>query len=869
MSAVVEPSKGAQPPMRTPAPASQLAVTRIITNGTTTMALPDLAAPSHRMRLRSRLARVVGRNWLLLILLLLWPGSLWAEGLALDVPAAPVHLATASADSAELTVDLADLSDSAKFPFSSTGKWTGYLEFLGKPGTERSLGQPDLFLPFLQDANDMTFLNIRGQLQFDNTDVHEYNIGLGHRHMFTDWILGGYGYFDHRNTQFNNAYRQFTGGLELMSVDWAFRMNGYLPENKTETDTSGVNISVIRPGDQINFQVDGVVQEKALPGLDGEVGYLLPIPWKAYTAVFDETRVYAGGYHFIGENQFESVTGPRGRVEWRAYDLPVLGPGSRFMMGVEAQWDEPRGSQAFGLASLRIPFDVFSDKSKRKSLKGLDRRMLQPVIRDVDIVTSEHNVPAEILPALNWQGKVITKAQDVNPGEELQDAIDENDGDVTLLVMHGDAAGVEVSENGELRDLIEVGEVTLGEDDTLTSAGKVVNLGFNSKWLGTGSIGYTPSGTPVGLNGSIIMGAGGHVNAMMVDATGHDYGILIDKEGTYLMTDNSITEADDAGIQVEGADTVAYVWGGELFRNHKSGFRGGGLYAVNGGRIEAKDVEIYENRFGARAQFGGKIELDGGRVRNNFWGLSVIGAGSELHAKNLTVSDTTGLNAVVATTSSILTLENVYVLNSAGLGVLAGRGATVTMTDSHVWGTLGGVVPGDGDGIQVINGASVTMIGGSLKNNARNGMIAVSGGKIFATGVEVSGGRRGASAQGPGEIIIRGGSVKGTTLAGLHAEASGKIFAENVEITKNTGDGVWSVGGGSEIVVKGGEISENTRYGVNSQAAEIRVCDATLKNNEIDAFTSDGGSLAIDTNSQIGSSEGNVIIGDPVDCTFP
>ena len=72
-----------------------------------------------------------------------------------------------------------NLSDPNIFPLSTTGKWTGYLEFLGKPGTERSLGQPDLFLPILQDTNDMTFLNIRGQLQFDNTDVSEYNIGLG------------------------------------------------------------------------------------------------------------------------------------------------------------------------------------------------------------------------------------------------------------------------------------------------------------------------------------------------------------------------------------------------------------------------------------------------------------------------------------------------------------------------------------------------------------------------------------------------------------------------------------------------------------------------------------------------------------------
>lgn len=267
-------------------------------------------AVAYRRRPRPRLAWALAVRLVGLVLLL--PG---AQALAQDRPA--IEPAAALAESADVPMGL-----STSFAFSSTPKWTGYLEFLGKPGTARSLGQPDLFLPVLQDVNDMTFLNVRGQLQFDNTDVSEYNVGLGHRHMFQEWILGGYGYFDHRHTQFGNAYKQFTGGLEALSVDWAVRVNGYLPENKTETMTSGANVSVIRPGDQIKVEVDGIVQEKALPGLDGEVGYLLPIPWQAYTAVFDETRVYAGGYHFFGEDQFESVTGPRGRVEWRAYDLP-------------------------------------------------------------------------------------------------------------------------------------------------------------------------------------------------------------------------------------------------------------------------------------------------------------------------------------------------------------------------------------------------------------------------------------------------------------------------------------------------------------------------------------------------------------------
>ena len=69
-----------------------------------------------------------------------------------------------------------------------------------------------------------------------------------------------------------------------MSVDWAFRMNGYLPESQDgrplprpceyqrERDPAGRSNQ--------RAESDGIVQEKALPGLDGEVGYLLPIPWE-------------------------------------------------------------------------------------------------------------------------------------------------------------------------------------------------------------------------------------------------------------------------------------------------------------------------------------------------------------------------------------------------------------------------------------------------------------------------------------------------------------------------------------------------------------------------------------------------------------
>ena len=793
-----------------------------------------LAAARHWMRFRSRFALMLGPILLLLLS--------WSSGLAQDLPTAPVHVAAASADSVGVSVDL---SDPTKFPLSSTGKWTGYLEFLGKPGTERSLGQPDLFIPFLQDTNDMTFLNIRGQLQFDNTDVSEYNIGLGHRHMFTNWIIGGYGYFDHRNTQLNNSYRQFTGGLELMSVDWAFRMNGYLPENKIETSTSGANVSVIRPGDQINVQVDGIVQEKALPGLDGEVGYLLPIPWKAYRAVFDETRVYAGGYHFLGEDQFESVTGPRGRVEWRAYDLPVLGPGSRFMMGVEAQWDEPRGSQAFGLASLRIPFDVFADKSTRKQLTGLDRRMLQPVIRDVDIVTSEAEV-TEILPALNIEGKAFTKAVDVTTVEEMEEAIANNDGEVLAIFLKGDK---EMVPEGKELHMMDTGEFTLGSNQTLSSYGKELMLGYVSRTLGAGDIGYTPDGTPVGITGSITMGAGSHLNAMVVDATGYDDGILIpsSQTGKYWLTNSTVMNSVNRGVLVEGSGNTLIIRD-STFTGNTTVAGGDGsnaaIVARNGGHIEAEYILVSDNLFqgvlatgadsyikithseildnedeGLRANSGALIEADYLKIgRNRFVGVGVSHANSLVRIKNSLIWGTRkgtpdgygfgdGLNAE---NGARMEAENVEVFDNEGWGVGSwGNNSHITIKHSRIFG------------------------------NALDGFN-IDAGRIEAFFVEITGnGEQGVDVMRAGTLLIEDSLISENGSHGLYSSAkygsAGKIDVQGARLTieNNGGTGVITVGG--HIAV-----TETILNGNGGGPTRNIATGGMFYDEEIDAFDGDG-----------------------------
>ena len=108
-------------------------------------------------------------------------------------------------------------------------KWSPYVEAGGMVGTH-SFGDVDIFIPVWQDQTSLLFGDLRGTFSAQPTE--EGNFGLGYRTQINpDWILGGYGYFDIQNSANDNLFYQVTLGVELKSVDWDFRLNGYIPIN--------------------------------------------------------------------------------------------------------------------------------------------------------------------------------------------------------------------------------------------------------------------------------------------------------------------------------------------------------------------------------------------------------------------------------------------------------------------------------------------------------------------------------------------------------------------------------------------------------------------------------------------------------------
>lgn len=261
-------------------------------------------------------------------------------------------------------------------------KWRPHIDVEAKPGSKRTLGEADLFIPLSQSADTLIFGSLRGR--FDDKTSSEGNFGLGLRHMLpSGWNVGAYGYFDRRRTDQGNFFNQSTLGFEALGRDWDLRTNVYQPlgDRVRDLGTTGGGSTAALSGStvQVTTAASTTREERALGGFDAEVGWRLPL--------FDaedrsQLRLYLGGYRF--SDDVAHVTGSRLRAEFTLAQVPHLWQGAELFLGAEGQDDNVRGSQTFLSLRLRIPFG--GPARPARALSTQERRMTAPLVRDVDIV---------------------------------------------------------------------------------------------------------------------------------------------------------------------------------------------------------------------------------------------------------------------------------------------------------------------------------------------------------------------------------------------------------------------------------------------------------------------------------------------------
>ncbi|MCP4308915.1 MAG: hypothetical protein GY788_29400, partial [bacterium] len=180
--------------------------------------------------------------------------------------------------------------------------------------------------------------------------------------------------------------------------------------------------------------------EQALTGVEGEIGWKLPI----FTSDPDfEVRIFGGGFYYPNSNPGgEDIAGPRGRIEARIYDLNFLTDGSRLVLGGEVRNDDVRGTEGFGSVIVRVPLSIFGGGAPK--LTGLDRRMVDRIEREMIITGIGYHVEDvfvnngdAIVDTIFFSGDGAggdgTYDDPANVGDAIQDA-----GENSVVIVDGD-----------------------------------------------------------------------------------------------------------------------------------------------------------------------------------------------------------------------------------------------------------------------------------------------------------------------------------------------------------------------------------------------------------------------------------------------
>lgn len=274
-------------------------------------------------------------------------------------------------------------------------------ELVTKLSRGRKIAELNYMQPFFIKENHVTIFDLK--LKLDNKRSKEVNLGLAYRYNYDDKvILGIYSYFDQRYTGNHFSVSGNTTGVEALSKYIDARANIYIPQNKRKKINHNSKKVVIN-GTSIFAVSGGHTYESSLRGYDIEVG----TPLFSFLDSLNEkfgTKIYVARYSFTGKN-IKSIKGTRFRLEQNIGETLLGDNRYRFHISAETQFDKVRKRQNFIGLGLKVTFNDKKNSHKKKS-NSLNHRMMETIIRDVDIVT-ESNVEPTVRNNFYMNGKEI------------------------------------------------------------------------------------------------------------------------------------------------------------------------------------------------------------------------------------------------------------------------------------------------------------------------------------------------------------------------------------------------------------------------------------------------------------------------------
>lgn len=773
-------------------------------------------------------------------------------------------------------------------------KWHPHVSTTLKPGSARQLNKVDYFLPFKQDNNSLLFFDFRGVTASDSG--YEGNVGIAYRVLDRekiskrppiygfepvrhwddgDKLYGFYAFYDHRVSPVGYGYNQFTFGGEWMMVDRDIRGNLYLADGLDNVIASSRTQTPFLQGTQLMLTSEQkVAKERALSGYDLEYGQGHHYSWG------DELWWHLGVFDFM-HDETPRVIGPRVRVEYRQND-PFGWKQARLTWGGEYQYDETRGAQAYAALQLRYTFGEYKGK---KGLSEIEKRMMESIVRDIDVVTF-----AEDINALEGDDTAPGIVRTVAP-LKLKDSAET----INLFFVSATGTGVGTQDDpASLSDALfgsDSGDMVVLLSDILTDTGFTLSPGVSLLGNdGTGIVSVPFDASIYDLDPASQLALGDALTFTTSNTTRPDIQMTnstlsaITLEGNNLLQDFTVT---GGGYGVSSTIGVADLKINNVDLNSQ---QTAGLYFTNNDNVELSDITVSavgNNGFGVYLS-GGNASISGLSVD------SVMGTGLNLNLTGnstidtVTLSNVKGVGLSLAANSGAVTVSNSSLVSVERTDNLTGTGVSVSVGDANVKfqnttiqaenAPLTG--PSNNSALTVSGGTggSVEFIGGEIRSDYGRGVI-ITG---ESTNVTLQNLHLGDS-QGRGVVLLNvnanvdissanlvssvgdaltvSGGTGSITFAGTVANNSGRLLDitnwdgtsadfTNASLTDTGGTGVLVSGGSGRVDFGGLSVSASTSTGMSflNSNGIYNFSNASITNATSGAIDISGGTAGITFN---------------------
>lgn len=478
----------------------------------------------------------------------------------------------------------------------------------------RQIAQADSMIPFAWHNNRLWYADIMAKVSTPN--MQEANIGFGQRTFVPNYnfIWGTYGFVDVLSSRNDNIFQQFTLGAEYLSLTWDFRTNFYIPfgkkEYKTTVNASRSSVQLIGHDVRAHVVTD---YEKSASGYDVEIGRVIP--------GIKDLRAYAAYYDFT-----DGIRGPRLRFEYEYT--------SQLSFNAAIQYDEVRDTQAF--VGFSYTFGGVKNYNRKYPLL---KRMMAPIVRDVDIVVVNDSGEDELI---EYKDVYYAVDNDTGPGG---DGTAENPyGSIQEALADPRTQGKKIHLKGTGTQEYDLGGETIRIDNGRSIIG---NLDFYFDPDMNIPTNDALSPLPIFSNGQIVAENGSTLSGVILDgAKNNQAGIVLD------------------GINANLENIVV--------RNYQ---RSAAIDLLNGANGNFKNVFVADNKTGIHVR-DSNLTVTDSELRNNQQGLLVDNGNVDLVRVDIE-NNNKGLviNRGTVTLDQPEFIKNITAIeaNNANISIVGGR----------------------------------------------------------------------------------------------------------------------------------------------------------------------------------------------------